>query len=74
VIGTPRITGRADQDVRAETPFLVARIVRGGRTELFASGKYVDRVTVDAAGGLKLAQRIVVYDSDSFDTLVAIPF
>jgi len=34
----------------------------------------VDRVTVNAAGELKLAQRIVVCDSDSFDTLVAIPF
>lgn len=74
VIGMPRITGCEDQCVQAETPFLVARIMRGGRTDLFASGKYVDRVTVDAEGELKLAQRIVVCDSDSFDTLVAIPF
>jgi 3-phenylpropionate/cinnamic acid dioxygenase small subunit len=74
VIGMPRITGHDDQGVTAETPFLVARIMRGGRTDLFASGKYVDRVTADAAGELKLAQRIVVCDSDSFDTLVAIPF
>ena len=74
VIGMPRITGRDDHGVTAETPFLVARIMRGGRTDLFASGKYVDRVVADAAGALKLAQRIVVCDSDSFDTLVAIPF
>jgi 3-phenylpropionate/cinnamic acid dioxygenase small subunit len=74
VIGMPRITNRDDQGVQAETPFMVARIMRGGRTDLFASGKYVDRVTVDAVGELKLAQRIVVCDSDSFDTLVAIPF
>jgi 3-phenylpropionate/cinnamic acid dioxygenase small subunit len=74
VIGMPRITGRDDQGVTAETSFLVARIMRGGRTDLFASGKYVDRVTADAAGDLKLMQRIVVCDSDSFDTLVAIPF
>jgi 3-phenylpropionate/cinnamic acid dioxygenase small subunit len=74
VIGMPRITGRDDQGVTAETSFLVARIMRGGRTDLFASGKYVDRVTADAAGELKLMQRIVVCDSDSFDTLVAIPF
>jgi anthranilate 1,2-dioxygenase small subunit/terephthalate 1,2-dioxygenase oxygenase component beta subunit len=31
-------------------------------------------VTLDTDGGLKLAQRIVVCDSDSFDTLLAIPF
>jgi 3-phenylpropionate/cinnamic acid dioxygenase small subunit len=74
LIGMPRITGRDGEGVSAETPFLVARIMRGGRTDLFASGKYIDRVTTDQAGELKLAQRIVVCDSDSFDTLVAIPF
>jgi len=74
LIGMPRITGRDEGGVAAETPFMVARIMRGGRTDLFASGKYVDRVTLDAAGALTLAQRIVVCDSDSFDTLVAIPF
>jgi 3-phenylpropionate/cinnamic acid dioxygenase small subunit len=74
LIGMPRITGRDDEGISAETPFMVARIMRGGRTDLFASGKYADRVTADAEGVLKLAQRIVVCDSDSFDTLVAIPF
>jgi 3-phenylpropionate/cinnamic acid dioxygenase small subunit len=74
LIGMPRITGRDTDSVTAETPFLVARIMRGGRTDLFASGKYLDRVTLDTDGGLKLAQRIVVCDSDSFDTLLAIPF
>ena len=74
LIGMPQITGRDERGLSAETPFIVARIMRGGRTDLFASGKYVDRVTVDADGALKLAERIVVCDSDSFDTLVAIPF
>lgn len=74
VIGMPRITARDEEGVSAETPFLVARVLRGGRTDLFASGKYVDRVRMIAAVGPKLAQRIVVCDSDSFDTLVAIPF
>ena len=74
VIGMPRMTRHDEQSVLAETPFLVARIMRGGRTDLFASGKYVDRVTRDDGGVVKLAQRIVVCDSDSFDTLVAIPF
>lgn len=72
--GMARITGRDEAGVSAETPFMVARIMRGGKTDLFISGKYVDRFVTDDTGMPKLAQRIVVCDSGSFDTLVAIPF
>ena len=46
--------------------------MRDGRTDLFASGVYVDRIS-DEAGGLRFAERIVVCDSSHFDTLLAIP-
>jgi 3-phenylpropionate/cinnamic acid dioxygenase small subunit len=69
IIGLPLIgaTGFA-----AETPFLVARIMRDGRTDLFATGVYLDRLR-DDAGTLRFAERIVVCDSSHFDTLLAIP-
>ena len=72
IVGMATITGRDGQVLKAETPFVVVRIMRGGRMDLFATGKYLDHV-VDAGGALKLAQRIVVCDSTSFDTLLAIP-
>ncbi len=67
VIGAPVVDG-----MTAETPFIVARIMRDGRTDLFATGVYLDRLSEDAAG-LRLVERIVVCDSGFFDTLLAIP-
>ncbi len=58
--------------IAAETPFLVARIMRDGRTDLFATGIYRDRLREDGER-LLLAERIVVCDSGHFDTLLAIP-
>ncbi len=72
IIGTPHITGTAPDALQAETPFLVTRIMRGGKMDLFATGKYVDHIVRDGAEW-KLKQRIVVCDSTSFDTLLAIP-
>lgn len=67
VIGAPVVDG-----MTAETPFIVARILRDGRTDLFATGVYLDRLR-DDAGGLRFAERVVVCDSGFFDTLLAIP-
>ena len=55
-----------------ETPFLVVRIMRDGKMDLFATGRYLDRVS-DQNGNLKFAERVVVCDSSRFDTLLAIP-
>ena len=69
--GSPQ--GGSSAQVKSETPFLVARIVRGGETSLFATGVYRDRFAGGADGRLLLAERIVVCDSQRFDTLLAIP-
>ena len=50
--------------------FLVVRIMENGEALLFASGRYVDRITFP---GLKYAERVVICDSRRFDTLLAIP-
>lgn len=58
--------------VKAETPFIVARIMHDGTTTLFVTGVYRDEF-ITAAGALKLARRDVILDSSRIDTLLAIP-
>jgi 3-phenylpropionate/cinnamic acid dioxygenase small subunit len=72
IIGLPALGSTGADSIAAETPFLVARIMRDGRTDLFATGVYIDRIR-DEARGLRFAERIVVCDSSHFDTLLAIP-
>jgi anthranilate 1,2-dioxygenase small subunit/terephthalate 1,2-dioxygenase oxygenase component beta subunit len=69
IIGLPMI---GPTGTTAETSFLVVRIMRDGRTDLFATGVYLDRLTDDGTA-LHFAERIVVCDSSHFDTLLAIP-
>jgi 3-phenylpropionate/cinnamic acid dioxygenase small subunit len=72
VVGLPAVLGESDGALRAETPFLVVRIMRDGRMDLFATGRYVD-VLVEEAGALHFRERVVVCDSNRIDTLLAIP-
>jgi 3-phenylpropionate/cinnamic acid dioxygenase small subunit len=68
----PAVLSEADGITRVETPFLVVRIMRDGRMDIFATGRYLDAV-VDEDGALRLRERIVVCDSSRIDTLLAIP-
>jgi 3-phenylpropionate/cinnamic acid dioxygenase small subunit len=72
IVGLPVLGATGADGIASETPFLVLRIMRDGRTDLFASGIYVDRIC-EEGGNLRFAQRIVVCDSGHFDTLLAIP-
>ncbi len=72
IVGLPVIGANGADNIAAETPFLVARIMRDGRTDLFVTGVYIDRIR-DEAGSLRFAERLVVCDSSHFDTLLAIP-
>ena len=72
LVGLPALLREAEGVVRAETSFLVVRIMRDGRMDLFATGRYLD-VLVDAGGALRFRERVVVCDNNRFDTLLAIP-
>lgn len=72
LIGLPAILGEAEGAIRAETPFLVVRIMRDGTMDLFATGRYLD-VLVEDQGALCFRERVVVCDSGRIDTLLAIP-
>jgi 3-phenylpropionate/cinnamic acid dioxygenase small subunit len=72
LVGLPAIVRTEGEVTRAETPFLVVRIMRDGTMDLFATGRYLDAF-VDEGGALRLRERVVVCDSSRFDTLLAIP-
>jgi anthranilate 1,2-dioxygenase small subunit len=56
--------------VKSIASFLVVRIMENGETMLFASGRYVDRISI---AEMRYEERVVVCDSRRFDTLLAIP-
>ena len=56
----------------AEAPFVVVRTMRDGAMEVFAAGRYLDKLR-DDGGTLLLSERLVICDSPRFDTLLAIP-
>jgi 3-phenylpropionate/cinnamic acid dioxygenase small subunit len=72
IVGVPALLGEADDALRAETPFLVVRIMRDGRMDLFATGRYLDALVTED-GALRFRERVVVCDSSRVDTLLAIP-
>jgi 3-phenylpropionate/cinnamic acid dioxygenase small subunit len=73
IVGLPAVLSVEGGEVRTEASFLVVRIMRDGRMDVFATGRYLDLVEEDTDGALRLRERIVVCDSNRFDTLVAIP-
>lgn len=73
VVGIPTLRDNLGELIAAETSFLVVRTMRDGTMSLFAAGAYLDRIVQGPDGGLRLAERIVVCDSQRFDTLLAIP-
>ena len=72
ILGRPWVTQVDGENVRAETSFIVVRVMRDGQSILFATGAYQDllRVTADA---ISWRERIVVCDSSRIDTLMALP-
>jgi anthranilate 1,2-dioxygenase small subunit len=57
---------------RATSNFQVVRVMHTGEAMLFASGRYLDRVRLNGARPL-FEEKIVVLDSRTVDTLLAIP-
>jgi len=72
LLGMPLLEVVAADGARATTPFLVARTMHTGEKDLFASGEYRDRFVLHH-GQLLLAERVVVCDSTTTDTLLALP-
>jgi anthranilate 1,2-dioxygenase small subunit len=60
----------SDREAKSTANFVVIRIMQDGDTIIFASGRYVDRITLPE---MKYRERVVICDSRRFDTLLAIP-
>jgi anthranilate 1,2-dioxygenase small subunit len=58
------------REARSTANFVVIRILQDGDTIIFATGRYVDRISLP---DLKYDERVVICDSRRFDTLLAIP-
>ena len=72
IVGLPYVTKNGGDEAETETPFMVMRIMHDGKTDVFATGIYLD--VVRAAGNdLKFKKRLVVCDSSRIDTLLALP-
>jgi anthranilate 1,2-dioxygenase small subunit len=71
-LGQPWVVSEEADEVRSETSFFIARIMRDGTTDVYATGRYLDLYALNG-GAPKLRERIVVCDSSRFDTLLALP-
>jgi 3-phenylpropionate/cinnamic acid dioxygenase small subunit len=74
IVGLPVVLEENEGATETETPFLIVRIMRDGKMEVFATGCYRDKVKMDGGNRPRFAERIVVCDGGRFDTLVALPF
>jgi anthranilate 1,2-dioxygenase small subunit len=72
IIGQPSILSEEKGEVRSETPFLVMRILQDGDTDIFATGRYLDRYMIEGDEA-RLNERTVICDSSRIDTLLALP-
>jgi len=72
VVGATRIIGIEGHVAEARTNFFAARIMHDGDTQLFATGRYLDRIDVSRAP-FRFIERLVVLDSQKIDTLLVIP-
>ena len=72
VVGPARIDRVEGGVAEARANFLAVRIMHGGDSRLFATGRYLDRIDISGPE-FQFLERIVVLDSQKIDTLLAIP-
>ena len=71
-LGAAEPTGGGGEVHAARTNFIVVRTMHSGAMSVFACGRYLDRI-VEQDGTLKFAERVVVCDSRTVDTLLVVP-
>ncbi len=72
IVGPTRIDRAEGGVAEARTNFLAVRIMHNGESQLFATGRYLDRIDV-AQAPHRFIERLVVLDSQKIDTLLVIP-
>jgi anthranilate 1,2-dioxygenase small subunit len=72
IVGRPDLRQVAPGVVGARSNFSVFRTMESGATELFALGKYLDRIVFES-GEPKFSERRVILDSRCIDVLMVFP-
>jgi anthranilate 1,2-dioxygenase small subunit len=73
ILGRPSLSiDRSGNGYASRCNFQVVRIMQGGRSDLYATGKYLDSI-VFVDGAPKLQERVVVLDSRHVDILMVVP-
>jgi anthranilate 1,2-dioxygenase small subunit len=72
IVGPARIDRVEGGVAETRCNFLAARVMHDGDTQLFATGRYLDRIDVGGAP-FRFIERTVVLDSQKIDTLLVIP-
>lgn len=72
ILGRPDLRVEAPGVLAARSNFSVYRTMEDGATELFAIGKYLDRIVFEA-GAPKFGERRVILDSRRIDVLLVFP-
>ncbi|MFM1816563.1 MAG: hypothetical protein RLZ98_3258 [Pseudomonadota bacterium] len=72
LLSAVRLTGRDGDGWKARANFAVVRTMVEGDMMVFAAGRSFDRI-VEEGGRLRFAERTLVLDSRSIDTLLVIP-
>ena len=63
IVGLPRLLAREGEVLRCEASYLVIRTKRDAMPEILSVGRYLDRI-VATPEGLRLAERLVIFDND----------
>ena len=72
IVGPVRIDRVEGGVAETRCNFLAVRIMHDGDSQLFATGRYLDRIDVSAAP-FRFIERTIVLDSQKIDTLLVIP-
>lgn len=72
LIGPVRILEPDGEAIRAEANYLVVRTKRDEMSEVFNTGRYLDRV-MRTADGLKFATKVCVFDSELIPNSIIYP-
>jgi 3-phenylpropionate/cinnamic acid dioxygenase small subunit len=72
IVGPARIGAVDGNIVEARANFLAVRIMHDGASQVFATGRYLDRIDTSARP-FRFKERTVVLDSKKIDTLLVIP-
>jgi salicylate 5-hydroxylase small subunit len=72
ILGAPRILTVDDAGIRCESSYLVVRTKRDALPEILSVGRYLDRL-VHTPEGLRIAERLAIFDNDLIPNSIVDP-